>query len=433
MKTIDINEKNSFIDYEISIDFPIEIFPDEIQDLISNAKETVKFNPDYFSAGILSNCATAIGNSINLNNGSYTVKPILWLVAVGLRGTGKTAPLEYAKKPLSNNDNDSFELYKKAMKEYDQQPKDFRGKQPIYSKFILEDFTPEKLGEMLQINKKGLLIFNDELIGWVNSFDQYKKGGDQQLYLNLWNGGSLSVDRVTKEPLRVEKTNVNVLGGMQPEKLKEFAKNGRKYDGFLDRFLFIIPKHLNPYQFTGLDIKEKNKKYYDSFIKSLLNAPERSLQINSKVIKIYKDWQYPKAKECFHDPIEIAIQAKLETYAWRFLLIIDMMRQVASNKLNSNVDPESMRKAIKLAEYFRNNALIVHDKYLTTNPITELTTVQKEIFAELPNDFKRSEVIDLLHNKGLKGGTADRFLKNRKLFEAYTYGHYNKLVIKESW
>ncbi len=433
MKTIDINIPNGFIDNEINLDFPIEIFPDKIQDLINDAKETVKFNPDYFGAGILSNCATAIGNSINLNNGSYTVKPILWLVTVGLRGTGKTAPLEYAKKPLSNEDNNSFEKYKNAIKEYDRQPKDLRGTLPIYSKFILEDFTPEKLGEMLQINKKGLLIFNDELIGWVNSFDQYKKGGDQQLYLNLWNGGSLSVDRVTKEPIRVEKTNVNVLGGMQPEKLKEFANNGRKYDGFLDRFLFVIPKHLKPYQFTGQDIQEKNKIYYSSFIKSLLNALERSLQVNDNVIQIYKEWQYPKAKKCFHDPIETAIQAKLETYTWRFLLIIDMMRQVDTNKLKSSVDPESMRKAIKLAEYFRNNALTVHDKYLSTNPITELTTVQKEIYYELPNEFKRSEVIELLNNKGLLGGTADRFLKNRKLFEAFYYGHYKKLVIKESW
>lgn len=75
--------------------FPINIFPDAVQQLIQNANETVGFNPDYFSAGILSVAATAIGNTINLDNGSYIAKPILWLSIIGRPGIGKTHPLQF--------------------------------------------------------------------------------------------------------------------------------------------------------------------------------------------------------------------------------------------------------------------------------------------------------------------------------------------------
>ena len=34
--------------------FPLDVFPDAIQELIKDAENTKLFNPDYFSAGILS-------------------------------------------------------------------------------------------------------------------------------------------------------------------------------------------------------------------------------------------------------------------------------------------------------------------------------------------------------------------------------------------
>jgi hypothetical protein len=72
--------------------FPIEVFPKSIQNLIINAKETVGYNPEYLSAGILSTCATAIGSYVRLFNGSYENPPILWLNIIGRSGDGKTHP-----------------------------------------------------------------------------------------------------------------------------------------------------------------------------------------------------------------------------------------------------------------------------------------------------------------------------------------------------
>lgn len=396
--------------------FPLEVFPGAIQALIHSANETNGFDKEYFSAGILSVCASAIGNNVHLHNGSYTSKPIFWLAIIGSRGTGKTHPLSYAIKPLDEKDNQTFIEYQSLVQEYEQKEKDTREKRPNYSKFILKDFTPEKLAESLQHNQKGVLIFQDELMRWINSFDQYKKGGDQQMYLDLFNGNELTVDRVTKEPIRIPQTNVNILGGMQPEIVRQLAKNNRGEDGFLDRFLFVYPEILEPHLFTGLDIPEAHKDNYQRLINNLLEAPKLTLKADSSNIELYKEWQHEKAKEHFHDNLERSIQAKMETYVWRLALIIEMIQQAVTGNFNTSIQNESLKKAIKLIEYFRLNALRVHDKIMVKSPLDDLTALQRELYMALPFEFKRSDVLSLFEQYKIAIRTGDRFLKSEELF-----------------
>lgn len=405
--------------------FPLEVFPNSIQNLIHNANDTVCYNKDYLSAGILSTAATALGNTVNLDNGSYTAKPILWLSIIGRPGTGKTHPLQFAKEPIEHKDTETFMNYKDQYSEYDKLDKDKKGKKPIYSKFILKDFTPEKLAESLQYNEKGILIFQDELMRWINSFDQYKKGGDQQMYLDLFNGSGLTVDRVTKEPIRIEQTNVNILGGMQPDILKGLANNNRNQDGFLDRFLFVFPENLKPILFTGAKIYDTHRENYRRMIGNLLDAPTQTIKASTTTIDIYKEWQHQKARESFNDHLETAIQAKMETYVWRLALILEMMEQATTGKYHTTLKDESLTNAIKLVEYFRLNTLKVHDRLTTKNPLESLTPMQLDLYDSLPDEFKRIDILPLFKSKGVPLRTGDRFLKNRELF--YDYNTHKEL------
>ncbi|MCG2460387.1 DUF3987 domain-containing protein [Flavobacteriaceae bacterium F89] len=405
--------------------FPLEVYPEALQNLIRNAQKTVGYNPDYLCAGILSIAATALGNTVNLDNGSYMAKPILWLSIIGRPGTGKTHPLQFAKKPIEGKDNETFIEYKEKFAEYEQTDKDKKGKKPMYSKFILKDFTPEKLAESLQFNEKGVLIFQDELMRWINSFDQYKKGGDQQMYLDLFNGSGLTVDRVTKEPIRIEQTNVNILGGMQPDVLKGLANNDRSQDGFLDRFLFVFPDNLKPILFTGLKIEAVHQENYKRLIGNLLDAPMQTIKATASTIKVYKEWQHHNARESYKDHLETAIQAKMETYVWRLALILEMMHQATTGRYNTTLQDKSSRDAIKLVEYFRSNTLKVHDRLMTKNPLENLTAMQLDVYDSLPDEFKRIDVLPLFQQKGMPERTGDRFLNNGQLF--YNYKTHKEL------
>ena len=415
-------------EFSSSLDFPTEIFPTQIQALIKDAEETVGYNPNYLSAGILSVCATALGNSVSIFNGSYSSQPILWLAIIGRQGIGKTHPLNFAKKPMEKKDKDRYIEFKDFLKAYESQEK--KDKKPVLKKTLLTDFTPEKLAETLQHNDKGVLIFKDELMGWINSFDQYNKGGDQQKYLEFFNGGTLTVDRVSKDPIRVEKTNVNILGGLQPKKLKALASNGRNDDGFLSRILFVYPKNLKPSKFTGRAIAEKHVKNYKRLILNLYDAPPSKIKTKKNQIKIYQQWQHKKVEESFNDDLETSIQAKLETYLWRITLIIEMMHQVSINKFEDTISDVSINKAIKLIEYFRINALKVFDKMISTNPLEDQPLNKVDLFKSLPTEFKRKEVLALFEQHDVKGGSVNRFLSNKSLFVRLdSLGNYKKKII----
>jgi len=429
-RKINLEDLSRAIDNEmhtIGNGFPLEVFPDAIQKLIHSAKNTNGFDKDYFSAGILSVCATAIGNSVHLHNGSYKSKPILWLSIIGSPGTGKTHPLSFAKQPIKLKDDQTYIEYQSLMLEYEQRDKEAKGKKPSFGKFILMDFTPEMLAQSLQHNSKGVLVFQDELMGWINSFDKYKKGNDQQMYLELFNGNELTVDRVTKEPVRIAQTNVNILGGMQPKIVKQLAGNNRSEDGFLDRFLFVYPENLEPNLFTGIDIPEAHKENYKRLINNLLEAPQQTIKTDASNIEIFKEWQHKRARECFNDTLERSIQAKMETYVWRLALIIEMMQQAVTGSFNISLQNENLEKAIRLVEYFRLNALRVHDKIMTKNPLEDLSTNQQDLYKALPNEFKRADVLPLFEQYEVKGGAIARYLNRNELFKNFKYAHYKKL------
>ncbi|MFK8059379.1 MAG: DUF3987 domain-containing protein [Polaribacter sp.] len=415
---------NSTLSQEHS--FPTEIFPKSVQNLIINAEQTVGYNPEYLSAGILSACATAIGSSIRLFNGSYDNPPILWLNILGRSGDGKTHSLNFAKQPIAEMDKKSFTRFQSEAQNYSTSD-DKNKEKPLYNKTILSDFTPEKLSETLQHNKKGVLIFRDELLGWIKSFDKYKKGGDQQMYLEFFNGDAISVDRVSKGPIRVERPNVNILGGMQPKVLKDMASNNRENDGFLARFLFVYPEDLKPNIFTGKQIDTAHSQYYGKLIQDLFTTDNKTLKTTESQIEIYKEWQSEKVEQCHHDDLETLIQSKLETYLWRLALILEMIDQTSKDSFSDELSDKSLNNAIMLVEYFRENALRVYNKLSSTNPLDNLTENKLELFKELPPEFKKGEQMELFKKHKVTGGSLGRFLSKKELFiRVDSIGNYKK-------
>jgi len=91
-----------------------------------------------------------------------------------------------------------------------------------------------------KINPRGLAVYVDELIGFIKCFNKYRSGNDEQIWTQLYNGGSVIVNRVSSQPLNIEDTCIGVIGTIQPGLLYEFAK-GKTESGFVDRWLFAYP------------------------------------------------------------------------------------------------------------------------------------------------------------------------------------------------
>lgn len=113
--------------------------------------------------------------------------------------------------------------------------------EPQYRQIVLSDFTTEVLMRQHKINQRGLAVYVDELIGFIKCFNKYRSGNDEQMWTQMFKGGSVIVNRVSSQPLNIEDTFVGVIGTIQPGLLCEFAK-GKTESGFVDRWLFAYPE-----------------------------------------------------------------------------------------------------------------------------------------------------------------------------------------------
>ena len=88
---------------------------------------------------------------------------------------------------------------------------------PRPRRIITTDSTIEKLGDMLNVHRSGMLLWVDELVGWMRSLDRDDKAGVRQQFLTLWNGqGRLNIDRVTRGETVVESPCVGLFGCCTP-------------------------------------------------------------------------------------------------------------------------------------------------------------------------------------------------------------------------
>jgi len=116
---------------------------------------------------------------------------------------------------------------------------------PVRRRYVTSDTTVEKLGELLQANPNGILIFRDELVGWLRTLDKQGHENDRSFYLEAWNGDSrFTYDRIGRGTVDIEAACVSILGGIQPGPLSSYIKatktGGDGDDGLLQRFQMVV-------------------------------------------------------------------------------------------------------------------------------------------------------------------------------------------------
>jgi len=117
--------------------------------------------------------------------------------------------------------------------------------EPVRQRYICNDTTVEKLGEILKGNPRGVLLFRDELTGFLKSLDKDGREGDRSFYLESWNGtGRFTYDRIGRGTVDIEAACVSILGGIQPGPLSHYLRRitqgGADNDGLLQRFQLVV-------------------------------------------------------------------------------------------------------------------------------------------------------------------------------------------------
>lgn len=260
--------------------FDPALLPEALRPWIADIAERMQCPPDFPAIGAMVALAAVVGRRIGIRpkqHDDWTVVPNLWGAIVGRPGVLKTPALAEAMRPLERLAAKAREAHTAAMREHvgraelakakkDMLRGELRAKKdrrddaailadlgelagkdesPVEVRYLTNDPTVEKLGELLAANPAGVLVFRDELTGWLRSLDREGREGDRSFYLESWNGtGAYTYDRIGRGTLHIEAATVSILGGIQPGPLaayvREAAGDGRGADGLLQRFQLIV-------------------------------------------------------------------------------------------------------------------------------------------------------------------------------------------------
>ena len=124
--------------------------------------------------------------------------------------------------------------------------------EPRVRRFKSNDSTVEKLGDLLVHNQQGMLVYRDELIGLLASWEKEGKEADKAFYLEGWNGtASFNIDRIGRGSLHIKNLCISVFGGIQPELLECYLAdiaNSLDNDGRIQRFQVMVYPNAVPWE-----------------------------------------------------------------------------------------------------------------------------------------------------------------------------------------
>lgn len=237
--------------------------------------------------------ASLIGTQCGIRPGrknDWVVVPNLWGMCIGRPSSMKTPPTAEVLKPLRRLemksredfearefDRTTIEIQQKALKKamdsaastgakkreaadlskfrddfgnYEADLKEAAHRR----RYIVQDCTTERLGEILSDNPRGLMLYRDELKGWLRSLDKAGREGDRALYLETWNGtGSFVYDRVERGEIPIPAACVSIFGTIQPGPLRALLRasveGSADDDGMIQRFqLMVYPDGLGTWR-----------------------------------------------------------------------------------------------------------------------------------------------------------------------------------------
>ncbi len=258
------------------------LLPPVLADFVLDEADRMPCSPDFVAASMVVALGSVIGARCALKpkrRDDWIVTPNLYGGIVGLPSQKKTPAANTVMRFLDRLEAKGAELLEEQQRVYEAEMAAFEAHQaavkasmkkavtgkpdqakmdaavadlqalqepekPHARRFKSNDGTVEKLGEILSRNPAGLLVFRDELIGLLSSWERDGHEGDKAFYLEGWNGtGSFSVDRITRGEIRIKNFCLSVFGGIQPDLLERYLSSiahSMDNDGRIQRFQVLV-------------------------------------------------------------------------------------------------------------------------------------------------------------------------------------------------
>ncbi|MFK7824762.1 MAG: DUF3987 domain-containing protein [Oligoflexales bacterium] len=438
----------------------IELLPDGLRDWCLDISERMQVSLEFAAGPTVVALSSVIGRKATIypkTRDDWQVTPNLWGVLIAPPGSMKSPAISAALKPIQslaikareefleevqrieaeklvakaeidalkdtlksavkNGDQSTIKEKKKAMELAVQE---YEKKYNVTEKrYTMNDPTIEKLLSILQENPQGILLYRDELSGWMETMYKSGREGDREFFLESWNGDTpYGMDRIGRGSVFVDGLCLSVLGGLQPSKFQSYvaalAKGGKSDDGLLQRFQILLsPEKRTTWKRVDRQPNSQAAKKVENLFFRLANLPlpkrteigvERfSVHFSEDAQRLFDDW---------HENLEIRLLSStsspiLENHLSKYrslmpslALIFELVSSLCDDSnLPEFVGSQSAELAIKWCAFLEQHAQKSYGEYIDPEMAGARRLLEK-IRSGIVKDFERSRDI---YRNGWKG------------------------------
>lgn len=260
--------------------FVEDLLPPALRPWILDIADRMQCPPDYPAVASIIALASVVGRQIGIRpkaRDDWTVVPNLWGAVIGRPALLKTPAIAEPLRMIATLESRARQEHEQAARDFEAdalvreaQTKDAKARiakavrddnvglaqaiaassldspeAPSRRRYLTQDCTVEKLGELLRDNPRGILIFRDELVGFLKVLDQEGREGSRAFFLEAWNGtGAFTFDRIGRGTVEIPAACVSIIGAIQPGPLKDYLtsaiQGGAGDDGLVQRFQLAV-------------------------------------------------------------------------------------------------------------------------------------------------------------------------------------------------
>ena len=415
-----------------------EILPDAFRLFVEDAAERMQCPADFIAVPLIVASATALGNKVVIapksKDTGWLVPSTIWGAVVARPGMMKSPAISIAFRPLQALEEEMQQEHQTQLRDYDFEKLLYqadkkkieaqlkKGKQvrpeemplepeqPKPERLITNDSTTQKLGMLCASSPRGLLVFRDELTGWMESLNAHGRETDRAFFLEAWNGlGSFQVDRVGRASDHIKTLNLLVFGGIQQGRLESLinaaTRGGPGDDGLLQRFqLAVWPDHSKkwvnhdrlPNSCAEAEVLKafKRLRQIDPIAigakQSMAEQRPAWLHFTKEAQREFDQWREGLEITLRSDNQHPALESHLAKY--RSLIPALALLFHLIDRGTGPVTQSSLQLAIKWQEYLWSHALRIYSSVLNSGELAAKSLADKIKAGKLKNGFALRDV-----------------------------------------
>lgn len=429
---------------------PIETLPDQVKGWIQALTNQMQISPDYIAAALIVHIGSLIGRKrgLELRTGTNWIEfPNLWGMLIGRPSSMKSVALQSVIKPLIALGDQARSKYKQDMKRFqieleawEMQKKAHQEKyknsfkesklkefstteynptdppeKPKQKRYKSDDPTVEKLGVILAENPQGILLYRDELAGWLNSFQKKGRENDRPFFLEGWSAKQgFEIDRIGREAPHIEAVCISILGGIQPGPISQYIhsaiKGGMGDDGLIQRFQIMVwPDSKQDWELIeNIDIGIWEPWIYQIFNNldqfQFNNGQPIILSFNREAQALFDQWQKELENRLRKGNLPPHMEAHLGKYKKllpALCLIFEHMQSALDNEYPQHITPQCVQKAIIWLKYFESHAERIYGSSAHAIPQAATNLIRRIQQKEVKIPFTARDVYHGRHWAGL--------------------------------